>query len=217
MLRNFRKPLIVIAPKTLLRLSAATSSLSDMSPGTTFQPVLDDPIAKTNSKQVKRLIFVTGKHFYALDEKRTELKRNDVAIIRLESLCPFPVQELQQILNNYTNATEVIWSQEEHRNNGAWSFIKPRFENFLGRQVRNEKLYMLTMRKTENLIQDCLHTLIYYNINGNIIIISSLLNIENTCVLQIKYKGRGVLATPAVGVGRVHRAEVEQVLNSTFN
>lgn len=136
MVRNFRKPLVVVAPKTLLRLSAAVSSLTDMAPGTTFQPVLDDASVVSKVKQVKKLIFVSGKHFYNLDEKRQELNRNDVAIIRLESLCPFPVLELQKILETYSNATEIVWSQEEHRNFGAWAFIKPRFENFLGRQVR---------------------------------------------------------------------------------
>ncbi|ODM99756.1 putative 2-oxoglutarate dehydrogenase E1 component DHKTD1, mitochondrial [Orchesella cincta] len=134
LIRNFRKPLIVIAPKTLLRLSAATSSLLDMSPGTTFQPVLDD--STTNPKLVKKLIFVSGKHFYTLNDKRVELKLDDVAIIRLESLCPFPVQQLQSVLKTYENATEIIWSQEEHQNMGAWTFIKPRFENFLGRQIK---------------------------------------------------------------------------------
>ncbi|CAL8099803.1 unnamed protein product [Orchesella dallaii] len=165
LIRNFRKPLIVVAPKTLLRLSAATSSLLDMSGGTSFQPVLADPLA--NPKLVKKLIFVSGKHYYTLHDKRVELKLDDVAIIRVESLCPFPVPELQNILKTYKNATEISWSQEEHQNMGAWTFIKPRFENFLGK--------------------------------------------------QIKYKGRGPLAAPAVGIGRVHRAEVEQILNITFS
>lgn len=86
---------------------------------------------------MKRLIFTSGKHYYNLSDKRDELKRNDVALIRLESLCPFPARELQEILKIYGNATEVIWSQEEHQNMGAWTFIRPRFENILGRQVKD--------------------------------------------------------------------------------
>ncbi|GAB1600706.1 probable 2-oxoglutarate dehydrogenase E1 component DHKTD1, mitochondrial [Argonauta hians] len=134
MVRNYRKPLIVVAPKTLLRLSSAASSLLDMAPGTTYQPVLGDSTAKTES--VTRLVFCSGKHFYALNKQREALKSDHVAIIRLESLCPFPVAALLNEVKKYPKAKEFIWSQEEHRNMGPWSFVAPRFQNLLATKLR---------------------------------------------------------------------------------
>jgi len=103
MIRNFRKPLVIAAPKTLLRLSAATSTLEEMGPDTNFKPVLADPEVKSNFDAVKKVILVSGKHFYFLNEKRKELNIKDVAIIRLESLCPFPALELQREVEKFKN------------------------------------------------------------------------------------------------------------------
>ncbi|CAI9720641.1 probable 2-oxoglutarate dehydrogenase E1 component DHKTD1, mitochondrial [Octopus vulgaris] len=129
MVRNYRKPLIVAAPKTLLRLSSAASSLLDMAPGTCYQPVLGD--IKVNPESVTRLVFCSGKHFYALNKQRDASNSHNVAIIRLESLCPFPVADLLKEIKKYPKAKEFIWSQEEHRNMGPWSFVAPRFQNLL--------------------------------------------------------------------------------------
>jgi probable 2-oxoglutarate dehydrogenase E1 component DHKTD1 len=134
MVRNFRKPLVVASPKILIRLPAATSTLSEMGPNTSFQPILGDD--SINPAQVKKLVFVSGKHFYTLKEKRDEQKINDTALIRLESLCPFPAQEIRDEIAKYKNVQSVIWSQEEHQNMGAWTFIKPRFENLVGKKIR---------------------------------------------------------------------------------
>jgi len=134
MIRNFRKPLIIVGPKVLLRLPAAVSTLADMSSGTSFLPVLPDITAIPS--RVTRVIFVSGKHFYALDKERTARKAESVAIVRVESLCPFPAGELQAELTRYPSATDVVWCQEEHRNAGAWSFVAPRFEGLVGRRVR---------------------------------------------------------------------------------
>lgn len=134
MLRNFRKPLIVVGPKTLLRSSDATSSYAEFLPGTHFQSVLPDTTA--NPKQVKKIIFCSGKHYYNLNNERIAKKYEDVAIIRVESLCPFPVQDLQQEISKYKNVKQCIWSQEEQRNMGAWNFIQPRFENMLGKRIK---------------------------------------------------------------------------------
>ncbi|KAK3092434.1 hypothetical protein FSP39_002811 [Pinctada imbricata] len=130
MVRNFRKPLVVVAPKVILRLPAATSSLAEMSSGTTFHPVLGDTQATPD--KVTKVIFCSGKHFYTLQKERESRKIDNVAIVRLESLCPFPASELQKELKKYSKAKDFIWSQEEHRNMGAWSFISPRFENLVG-------------------------------------------------------------------------------------
>ncbi|KAF6039646.1 DHTKD1 [Bugula neritina] len=130
MLRNFRKPLIVGSPKTLLRLPAAVSTLPDMAPGTHFHPVLDDSVV--NKSKVSKVVFCSGKHFYTLAEERDKRKATDVALVRLEELCPFPTQSLQHVTKSYPSAKQFIWSQEEHRNYGSWSFVRPRFENLVG-------------------------------------------------------------------------------------
>ncbi|KOB72870.1 2-oxoglutarate dehydrogenase [Operophtera brumata] len=109
---NYRKPLVIVAPKVLLRLADAVSPLSDLTQGTHFKTVIGDHIA--NHLKVKRVILVSGKHYYELNKERVKANIEDVAILRVE---------------------KFIWSQEEHRNMGAWSFIKPRFENLLGRKL----------------------------------------------------------------------------------
>jgi probable 2-oxoglutarate dehydrogenase E1 component DHKTD1 len=81
---------------------------------------------------VKRVIFVFGKHYYVLEAEKAKRKAEDVAIVRVEELSPFPAHELRKVLNEYKNAKEFVWAQEEHRNMGAWSFVSPRFERILG-------------------------------------------------------------------------------------
>lgn len=105
--RNFRKPLVVVAPKILLRLSEAVSQHSDFAVGTSFQPVLGDPIVRDVTK-VKRVILCSGKHYYDLNAKRLEQGLEDVAIVRLESLCPFPVNEINGELAKYSNAKGIF-------------------------------------------------------------------------------------------------------------
>ncbi|XP_048013795.1 probable 2-oxoglutarate dehydrogenase E1 component DHKTD1, mitochondrial [Megalobrama amblycephala] len=136
MIRNFRKPLIVASPKTLLRFSGAVSSLADMGPGTSFKPVIGD--ASVNPASVKRVLFCSGKHYFALLKHRETLPEaeKNTALIRVEELCPFPMEALQQELNKYTNAKEFVWSQEEPQNMGSWSFVSPRFEKQLACKLR---------------------------------------------------------------------------------
>ncbi|KAH0581229.1 hypothetical protein H2248_012346 [Termitomyces sp. 'cryptogamus'] len=125
--RNFRKPLIVAGPKALLRLSAASSSLSDLSEGTRFQPVLDDPIA--DPSQVKRVVLLSGKIYYDLIKHREILDLNDVvAFIRLEELSPFPFKQLADTLRRYTRAEEIVYLQEEPRNQGAYTHVMCRIQ-----------------------------------------------------------------------------------------
>jgi len=135
MLRSYRKPLIIAGPKLLLRFPAAVSSFEDLAPGTAFQPVLDDSTASDPS-QIRRLIFTSGKHFYALDAQRQARAVNDVAIIRLEELCPFPALAVQQLTAKYHTAKEFIWCQEEAQNGGAWTFVEPRFRQVVGVHLR---------------------------------------------------------------------------------
>ncbi|XP_055587135.1 probable 2-oxoglutarate dehydrogenase E1 component DHKTD1 homolog, mitochondrial [Uranotaenia lowii] len=140
MIRNFRKPLVVVAPKTLLRLSECVSTHGELAPGTFFQPVIGDSFVQ-DAKKVKRVILCSGKHYYNLNNERTTRNIGDVAIVRVESLCPFPVHEIREQLDKYSNAKEFVWSQEEHRNMGAWSFVQPRFENMCGRRIKYRGRY----------------------------------------------------------------------------
>ncbi|XP_010619657.1 probable 2-oxoglutarate dehydrogenase E1 component DHKTD1, mitochondrial, partial [Fukomys damarensis] len=131
MVRDFRKPLIVASPKILLRFPAAVSTLQEMAPGTAFRPVIGD--SSVDPKKVKTLVFCCGKHFYALLKQRESLgpEKRDFAIIRVEELCPFPLDSLQQEMSKYKHARDFIWSQEEPQNMGPWFFVSPRFEKQL--------------------------------------------------------------------------------------
>ncbi|KAJ7505194.1 Transketolase, pyrimidine binding domain-containing protein [Mycena galericulata] len=130
MKRNFRKPLIVAGPKALLRLSAASSSLSDFEPGTSFQPVLSDPAE--NAPSAKRVVLMTGKIYYdLLKERQTRSLDNEIAFIRVEELAPFPFAELRAVLKDYTALEEVMWLQEEPRNQGAFTHVAPRIDSVL--------------------------------------------------------------------------------------
>lgn len=92
---------------------------------------------KIDSKDsVKRVIFVFGKHYYALENERAKRNLKDVALIRIEELSPFPAHEIRNVVEQFKNAKEFVWSQEEHRNMGAWSFVLPRFENILGIKLK---------------------------------------------------------------------------------
>lgn len=135
MIRNFRKPLIVVGPKMLLRFSGAASSLAEMAPGMSFRPVLGD--TSVSPQSVQKVVLCSGKHYYALLKQRETAGANqNTALIRLEELCPFPLDALQQELKKYPNAKEFVWSQEEPQNMGPWSFVAPRFEKQLACKLR---------------------------------------------------------------------------------
>jgi 2-oxoglutarate dehydrogenase E1 component len=125
MVRLMRKPLIVMTPKSLLRHRLAVNNLEDITQGE-FQAVLPE-VDALDFSQVKRVIMCCGKVYYDLLEKRRTLEKTDVAIIRIEELYPFPSVQLNQILKNFSNCEELIWCQEEPKNQGAWDFMEPRF------------------------------------------------------------------------------------------
>lgn len=114
---DFRKPLVVFTPKSLLRHPKVVSTLADFTK-VNFQEVIDDKYAKAAS--VKRVLFCSGKVYYDLLEKQQEDKRTDIAIVRIEQLYPAPVEQLQAIHKKYNKATAFIWVQEENENMGAW-------------------------------------------------------------------------------------------------
>jgi 2-oxoglutarate dehydrogenase E1 component len=118
MLRPFRKPLIVMTPKSLLRKKEAASSIQELA-NNSFQTVIPDTTT-VDPKGVKRIIACSGKVYYDLVFKRTELQRSDTAIIRVEQLYPFPHKQFEAEMKRYPSATEVVWCQEEPQNQGAW-------------------------------------------------------------------------------------------------
>jgi len=119
LVREFRKPLVVFTPKSLLRHPKVVSPLKDFTEGA-FQEVIDD--ANVAAKDVKRVLFCSGKVYYDLLEKQEADKRKDVAIVRLEQLFPIPTEQLKAVRKKYNKAKEFIWVQEENENMGAWSY-----------------------------------------------------------------------------------------------
>lgn len=124
-LRPYRKPLIVMTPKSLLRHRLAVSSLEDLAQGQL--QLLIPEIDELDAKKVTRIVMCCGKVYYELLTKRREQKLNHIAIIRIEQLYPFPYEELQKELREYPNAQQVIWAQEEPKNQGAWFCSNHRF------------------------------------------------------------------------------------------
>ena len=124
MRRSFRKPLVVMTPKSLLRHKECVSTLADFGPGTSFRRILaeTDPLAE--DAKVRRVILCSGKVYFDLVAERRKRKIDDIAILRIEQLYPFPFSRLGVRLSQYPNA-EVVWCQEEPENMGAWSFRRP--------------------------------------------------------------------------------------------
>ena len=125
MIRNLRKPLIIMTPKSLLRAKDATSPLSEFTKGS-FQTVIAEHREEVIKKadKVKRVIACSGKVYYDLNRKRDEKGQDDVAILRVEQLYPFPHKAFAAELRKYPNATEVVWCQDEPQNQGAWFFVQ---------------------------------------------------------------------------------------------
>jgi 2-oxoglutarate dehydrogenase E1 component len=137
--RDFRKPLIVMTPKSLLRHKLAISELKEMGPGTQFHRLLWDDAQTTPGRSIKiksddkieRVILCSGKVYYDLFEERARRKQDDTYILRLEQLYPFPKQPLLEELGRFRNIKSIVWSQEEPKNMGAWFFVEPQAEEVL--------------------------------------------------------------------------------------
>ena len=130
--RGFRKPLILMTPKSLLGRPEAVSSEADFLEGTCFQEVLPDSMAFENPADVKRIVFCTGKVFYDLAAHRKEAGITDTAIIRIEQLYPFHGEMVAAFSAHFPQVSRFVWCQEEPRNMGAWTYIEPRIEDALG-------------------------------------------------------------------------------------
>jgi len=121
--RDFRKPLVIMTPKSLLRHKACVSKLEDMGPGTTFHRILDERDTKVHSGKAKRLVLCSGKVYYDLAAARDEAEQWDTEIIRVEQLYPFPTKALTEVLEA-TPKADLVWCQEEPRNMGGWTFVR---------------------------------------------------------------------------------------------
>ncbi len=117
---NFRKPLIIFTPKSLLRHPMAVSKVEDLTNGA-FQRVIPD--GEVDQKRVQKLVFCSGKFYYDLIDARAEKNLMDVAIVRIEQLFPLPYEEIQSEIDRYSAAKEIVWAQEEPRNMGAWGYL----------------------------------------------------------------------------------------------
>ena len=131
---GMERPLIVMTPKSLLRLPAATSSIDELASGG-FQPLIDDAEI-TDRDVVKRVVLCSGKVYYDLADARKKSEGRSVAIVRLEQFYPFPAQGIRDTLAKYPNANELVWAQEEPQNMGGWSFVQHRLENLLPEDER---------------------------------------------------------------------------------
>ena len=122
MVRNVRKPLVIMTPKSLLRNKDATSALSDFTRGG-FQTVIGE-LKEIKPEKVKRMVVCSGKVYYDLVKKREERGSDDVAIVRIEQLYPFAHKAFANEIKKYPNATEIVWAQDEPQNQGAWFFVQ---------------------------------------------------------------------------------------------
>ncbi|MEO7217978.1 MAG: 2-oxoglutarate dehydrogenase E1 component, partial [Gemmatimonadaceae bacterium] len=129
-----RRPLVLMQPKSLLRLPEAASKLSDLTSGS-FQPVIDDSAVMQQRESVKRIVFCTGKIYYDLLDKRKRDGGSGVALVRVEELYPWPHDEVAAIVDSYPSIEDVVWAQEEPKNMGAWSFVWPRLRVSTGNAI----------------------------------------------------------------------------------
>ena len=130
--RSFRKPLIIMTPKSLLRHKRTVSKAADFQGASHFMRILSDPNAPTDA-DVKQLVLCSGKVAYDLMDARDAAGLTDTAIVRIEQLYPFPGDPLVARLDRMTSLEEVVWAQEEPKNNGYWSFVEPFVEDCLTR------------------------------------------------------------------------------------
>ncbi|TGK87508.1 2-oxoglutarate dehydrogenase E1 component [Leptospira noumeaensis] len=132
-LQSFRKPLIIMTPKSLLRLKDAASSLEDITTGA-FRKILPDPVAKP--EKVEKLLFCSGKVYYDLRKAIDAQKLENVAVVRIEQLYPFPENHIKQMITSYGKLKKFVWVQEEPKNQGAWFFVRDRIEALMPENKR---------------------------------------------------------------------------------
>ncbi|MGE3262839.1 MAG: 2-oxoglutarate dehydrogenase E1 component [Bacteriovoracia bacterium] len=127
--RDFRKPLVIMSPKSLLRHPQVVSPLEEFTKGT-FREVIVDAQAAKDPAKIKKVVLCSGKIYYELNDERVKTGDDSTAILRVEQIYPFPGEQIAQACKAFTNLKQVIWAQEEPRNMGAYSFVAPRLQEF---------------------------------------------------------------------------------------
>ena len=145
MMRDFRKPLILMTPKSTLRHKGNTSSLKDFVNGSTFHRVLHNLLSDDEKRKIDRVVLCSGKIYFELQDHINELSLNNIHIIRLEQLYPFPYEALEEEIADFKNC-EMIWCQEEPRNMGAWQFIEERIQSVLEKVTGKIDLHFIGRR-----------------------------------------------------------------------
>ena len=145
MMRDFRKPLILMTPKSTLRHKANTSSLKDFVNGSTFHRVLSNPLEDSHVKNIDRIIFCSGKLYFELQDHINTLQLDKVYIIRIEQLYPFPYEALEEGLHKFSHC-EMVWCQEEPKNMGAWQFIQERIQRVMSKINAKSDLHFIGRR-----------------------------------------------------------------------
>ncbi|MDC0587219.1 2-oxoglutarate dehydrogenase E1 component [bacterium] len=145
MMRDFRKPLILMTPKSTLRHKGNTSSLKDFVNGSTFHRVLHNLLTDDEKRKIDRVVLCSGKIYFELQDHINELSLNNIHIIRLEQLYPFPYEALEEEIADFKNC-EMIWCQEEPRNMGAWQFIEERIQSVLEKVTGKIDLHFIGRR-----------------------------------------------------------------------
>ncbi|PYS76624.1 MAG: hypothetical protein DMF66_13670, partial [Acidobacteria bacterium] len=160
------RPLVVMTPKSLLRLPAAVSSIEELTAGG-FRPVIDDAEVEDRGA-VRRIVLCGGKVFYDLAAARKKSNDARVSIVRLEQFYPFPERRLREVFASYPNSTQLVWCQEEPKNMGGWTFMESRLENLLPRCERPRYIgreasaspatgsYAMHLQEQERLVREAL-------------------------------------------------------------
>ena len=145
MMRDFRKPLILMTPKSTLRHKGNTSSIEEFVNGSTFHRVLRKPLTKDEKNKIDRVVLCSGKIYFELQDHINELSLNNIHIVRLEQLYPFPYEALEEEILEFKNC-EMIWCQEEPRNMGAWQFVEERIQSVLQKVTGKTDIHFIGRR-----------------------------------------------------------------------
>ena len=140
-IRKMRTPLVVISPKSLLRNPKATSSLKDLTKGS-FKCVIDDEIK--NKPSITKVVLCSGKVFYDLKDRQNSEQKDNIAIVRIEQLYPFPYDDLEEIIMEYKNVKDIVWCQEEPQNQGAWFSHRHRLQRVLDRLGKDKEITLVS-------------------------------------------------------------------------
>ncbi|XP_022173086.1 2-oxoglutarate dehydrogenase, mitochondrial isoform X2 [Myzus persicae] len=203
----FRKPLIMMTPKSLLRHPEAKSSFDEMNENTEFLRIIPEKgTAADNACNVKRLIFCSGRVYYDLTKAREEHNLVDtVAIARVEQISPFPFDLIKQECAKYPNA-DIVWSQEEHKNQGPWPYVQPRFHTVLN----NTKTIRPSVKNSDGFFSRI------FSLRSNDGVTKTSLSDQKNPTQSISYAGRPTAASSATGSKMQHLKELKALLDRSF-